>query len=388
VRFGRRHTSGLGAVCLAIALAALPYLGTAATGVERNQSLRLGARCQPAVFSQRPGWTGSGIFNGPDLVLVDTVNRKLSPFTVSGRARPETPGPLGKSWFDLYPSRIALRDDGKLVVQTEPNGFVLLDRTYAYQGKVEASNLRDGSVVERIYTWAPAGADVVAFADIKTPSRNGQGEQWSSGVVRFSLETDHQGTGDRLLPDLSVRDVSRKFHRLGYPLIAGVGTTGFVLLMEHGFQLEKSEKGDRELVPAEAFSFPADVPLLPAFVHQEDFLSVMNEVERNTMPIGLFSFKGDLYMTWRQPQGSTTKWSLSKLSPRDGHSLGTVSIPSHANHLFVVPGQDRWAVVEKGPALGLRDQEVRGMFTLSYGDVQNAFAKAKSNRGEPLDICQ
>ncbi|HET7522608.1 MAG TPA: hypothetical protein VFJ79_00530, partial [Acidimicrobiales bacterium] len=210
MRFRRRLASRLGGGILGLALlAALPYLGAAATSTEHSESsARIGSRCMPATFSSRPLWTGSGIFNGPDLVLVDTVSRKLSPFSISGRARLAPPGPLAKSWSDLYPSRIAVRDDGRLVVQAEANGFVLLDRTYAYQRTVDASHLRDGSVVDKIYTWAPAGTDVVAFADIKTSSRNGQGEQWSSGVVRFSLERDQEGAGDRLLPDLSVHDAS------------------------------------------------------------------------------------------------------------------------------------------------------------------------------------
>jgi hypothetical protein len=288
--------------------------------------------------------------------------------------------------------RIAARDDGSLVVQAEANRFFLLNRAYGFQRSVDVVSraAEDKSTIEKIFTWAPTKTDIIAFAEVKTPAQVGQGEQWSSGVVRFPLDGRPQG-GFRFLANLSINDVSRKFHKLGYSFSAALGETGYIILMGDGFRLYKSEKGQAELQEMKALGtlFPPakGVPILPAFVHPEDYPLLMKEVEKASMPAGLYGWRGFLYVLSRQPQSGGTQWRLSKIDPVQDRILGTVILPSRANHLFAVPGS-QWTFVEKGPALGQRDQQVRGTISLSSKAVDEAFSRAtKSSTQVTLSLC-
>jgi hypothetical protein len=399
MRFWRRLPGLLRVGVLALSCAALLGTGAKAEGGQSEQSLRIGKFCSRTGFSpsQGPIWTGSGTWNGSDLVLVDPVGRSLLSYSKSGQVKVRSAGPLSKSWSDLYPLRIAaLRGSSGnpvgMVVQTEANRFFVLDSQYTFQGNVDALSRTapDRSTIEKIYNWALAGRDVVAFADVRTPV--GQGERWSTGVVRFPLDSEAKPAGFLFQADLGYPpDVpSRKFYRLGYSYIASLGETAYMVLMnEDGVHLYKSGRQGKleKLDDGMGTLFSTKVPMLPAYVEKGDFVEVMREVERATMPAGLYGWKGALYLLSRRPQGGSTQWLLSRLDSQ-GQVIGTVEIPSRANHLFAVPGADEWAFVEKGPAMGLQEQEVDGMIRVPASTVEAAFFRAVKSRSSVLDLCR
>ncbi len=346
--------------------------------------------CQVSSFSRKPLWTSAGFWNSSDLVVLDPVQRGLLRYGGDGQARRDVSGQSTKSLSDLHPVGVALRSDGqtgdgKIIIQTEFNQFnrfLLLSPDYTFDGSVVDILSRpttEGSSIERIYTWAPTWSPtqkqngVVAFADLK------KGVQWSTGVVRFSLDDNSAG---RFLKNLSVNDVSRKFHRLGYPYIASIQEDAYVLLMEDGFRLWKSDPaGNFTELATFHESFPK-TPVLPAFVRPTDYAAIMSEVEEaEMMPTGLVAWENKLYVVWRTPPhaGSGTDWFVGEVDRNNGKVISQAVIPSHANHLFAVPGKGNWAFVEKGPALGLRDQEVRNVITVSSQKLRSVM-KASSEQ--------
>jgi len=356
-----------------------------------------------ATFSQPPQWAGSGALKGSDLVLADSVGRSLLRYSAaSGKAKADLPGPLSESWTDLHPIRVAAQPDGGLIVQADASQFFLFDSADRYERRFDiSSRAQDGSVIDRIYTWALTGKSLVALADIQT--RRGQGESWMTSLVRFPLDATASSSGFQTLPGSDLTpghaplDQSRKFHRLGFSYIAGRedNEEAYILLMEDSFRLFRTSKEQgklTELPGALEPLFPSTkpAPALPTYVRPEDFPLVMREVEKVAMPVGLYSWKKDLYLLSRQPQGNSTQWLLSRIDLGRGRIVGTVLIPSRANHLFAVPGAEQWVFVEKGPALGLRDQKVRSTLSLSSRVLEAAFSRAVRLKGSQpsVDVCQ
>ena len=382
-----------GLLALLVSFFAFPGSPAAADGKRGDESL---FTCKRASLTRSPLWTGSGAWNGEDLVLVDTIRRRLLPFSEDGRARPEPRGPLQKALTDLYPIRIAAGSDGGLVLQADANRFLVLDRGFATLGNVSTRLLatQDGTTIEKVFDWALAGNDIVGFADVKTPGLNGnENDRWASGVVRFSTG---KASGFEFLENLDVaNDISRKYHRLGNAYIANLGDTAYYLLMGNGIHLWRHQKGKsrgEDLGDLEG-SFPLwkISPPLPSFVNPQDYSEVMETVELSSMPTGLYGWvdpvskRQALYLVSRQRQNGKTQWLMSKLDPRNGRVQGTASIASNANHLFIVPGASRWAVVEKGPALGLQEQEVKGIYTIPAEKIRKSFQPGRST---VLDLCQ
>jgi hypothetical protein len=291
--------------------------------------------------------------------------------------------------------------DGRLVVQADANRFLMLDRGYATVGNVSAHLMvaPDGSnsVIERIYSWALASRDVVAFADVRTPGINGN-ERWSTGIVRFSTETERGGFEFLRNMNLPMDTVSRKYHRLGYPYIAGLGETAFYILMDHGaYHLWSYKRGSApedlgDLGKLTGFEkLWKDPASLPSYVNSQDYVNFMETVEESSMPTGLYGWKDpvsgseSLYLMSRQRQNGATRWLLTQLDPKSGHGKATAVIGSEANHLFAVPGPSRWAIVEKGPAVGLQEQEVRSIYTIPAAKIRALNGRSGK---ELRDICQ
>src|SRR3984893_11846607 len=337
------------------ALLQVTPLAAQARGVASAGRAQSEPGCRHQVLSQRPGWTASGAWEGGNLLLVDTLaaTGKLLRYSVSGNALAGAL-PLGipKTLGRAASSRIATQGD-KLVVQVGASRFVNLGPGRSFSSATDASwyNLpADGSTIDKVLTWAPAGNDIIGFAEVKSP-----GERWSSGVVRFPQQ-DSQTF--RYLKNLSTLSASRKFHRLGYQYTAAIGSTGYVLLMEEGgFRLYRSAPPSDDLKEMKALG-RWSVPELPNFTQPEDYAAVMGVVEESAMPVGLYAWGKDLYLLSRQPAGSSTEWRLSRIDVERDRIVETTVIPSRAHHLFAVPGPDQWAFVEKGAARGLRQQVV------------------------------
>ena len=324
--------------------------------------------CRRISLSQPPSWTNSGVWEGANLVLVDTVSGRLLRYSAAGDALGGATAAVPKTLAAAFPTRIAAQD-GKIVVQVGPSSFLNLGPGLSFQGAVDAGErgrAAGGATIEKLLTWAPAGTDIIGFAEVKEPS-----DQWSSGVVRFP----QQGSGEfrSLGESLSTGSASREFHRLGYHYTAAIGSTGYVLLMEDGFRLYSSPPGSDHLKEMKALG-QWSVPELPSFIHPEDYKAVMGVVEESAMPVELYAWGKDLYLLSRRPLGGSTEWRLSRIDVEADRIAETTIIPSRAHHLFAIPGKDQWAFVEKGVARGLREQEAKTALLVPSAFIQHPSA--------------
>ncbi len=384
-RFCQRPRLAVWAGFAGIALAILAEPGSWAAPPEKQGQVSA-AGCRRFPLSRPPLWTGSGAWRGEDLILVDTIRRSLLSYSSAGSARPESSDPLARTLRDLYPSRIAGGGNEQIVIQVEPDRFIFTDHGQLVKSSASISSFpsEKGDVIGRIYDWALAAKDIVAFAEIK----NGKGgkEDWAAGIVRLSV--DSFGSF-KVINKVGIHGASRKFHRLGYSYITSLGSSVYYVLMENGVHLWKQEKGkDPQDFGDFRGLFPEweHLPALPEFVRPQDLFPTMSVVEGSTMPTALYEWEGSIYMVSRQRKDGKQQWFLTKINPGNGAALGTYRIASDANHLFPVPGSQYWAFIEKGPTLGLQEQSVKSIYVIPSGSLRKRFSDSK--KGDLLDICQ
>jgi hypothetical protein len=289
--------------------------------------------CREVALSMRPGWTVSGSWSddGSILRIVDLFREEVLQYSDEG----EYLGVLAEakeSTFDLV-----------------------------LPGRRRPENLEGAFYGHRV------GSDFIVFGDVLRRGSPPGEETWRSGFFRVQADTS-----DKLqsLYEISPDDPMRLFYRLGLPLIASLGETGYILLMEEQARLVQIRPGSAGLESLKAFPPGLEHrPRLPAWKELGDYAGVMRVVETASMPVALFDWEDYLYVVGRHFQEGRTRWSLTKIDPRADTVLWTASIPlsPSAHHITVVPGQKHWAWIEKGVARGLFDQDVERILFLPSG---------------------
>jgi hypothetical protein len=279
---------------------------------------------------------------------------------------------------NFFPSRIATRQDGNLLLELASGRLVTLDRRYIPSRKknILAEGARGGVQITSMFLWDVAGDDVVSLSDLKGPGPT----ERSSAFLRIPLSDPANFTVLKPLPG----DASRSIFRLGYSYIASLDTTAYVLLFDDHVRIYRNVKGTTDLLPLKAFPESFDLaPLLPRFTEREDYPIVMAAVEKATMAVGLYGWKNDLYVLTRTPSGGGTRWGLVQIDPATDEVTGTAVIPTRANHLTVVPGSQAWAFVEKGPVRALGgDQETDTILYVPASRISRIHGTVSG------DICQ
>jgi hypothetical protein len=349
--------------------------------------------CVRAQLLERPVWTTSGAWRneGAELLLADAFTHRLLRYTADGRTLGALPGPVGAAIANLAPTMLkADETTGELLALIRgEEGYGLLSvaagrRGAAGPGQTSVATAKTGPPLQTyalesssrnakgerfagMFQWEPVGRDVVTASDIQGPGEN----QWMGGIVRFPRD---RPTEFKPLASFGRHDAERDFYRLGYPYIAALGNTAYVLRMTNvpGLFEDRPDNGAKtDYLVAVADPLP-DLnnsnsqlnPQLPSYRTREDFVTLMAAVERSTMPAGLYGWQGHLYVLSRSPDGSGgSAWKLLKLKveSREPHAvpIAAATLPTKAHHLTVIPGPRFWAFVEKGRVVkyGVQDIE-------------------------------
>ncbi len=355
---------------LVLVLFALFVNGSAVPAVGADAAAPAGPRpkaaCRSASLSPKPAWLTSGFWDGGQLVAVDAKYGEFLRLSSDGRSHAHT---LLNDTIQ-NPARVSPYDAG-IVVELVGDRMVAFDERYI---PIRARDVRSASVqtrrhIDKISSWTPVGngKEIVAFADIQElTGRKG----WSNAFVRFPLDNPAHF---RPIQDPH-RDPSPIFYRLGYPYLTAVGDTAYILLLDSGVGLYRNRKRSDLLEPVhslERLALASQLtPMLPSFGQKQDFAAVMRAVERSSMPAGLYAWEGDLYVLWRARKGGATEWTLHRVDAESEQLVSSVTLPTLANHLTVVPGSSQWAFIEKGPVRAHRDQDVNSVLFVPSGRIR------------------
>jgi hypothetical protein len=350
--------------------------GSAKPGTDDHRTTRLGRFCSRVPIDDPPSWVTSGVFDGKSLVMVDVADQELVRL-LPGAAKPvETATALSRYIEGFSPTRIRPKGEGEFVVELAGGRrFVKLGRNLGYRGKADfalSGKRKDGTGMSLI-DWIVAGQNVFGYADIE-----GEGtglKRWRNGLVRFPIDHADDFT---VLRERPFPDPSRIFWKLTYPFLASPSDrTVYAVLFDTQIGLYKLEGETTELKALPTRVLPAPLreqlaPILPDLLVPDDFVDVMREVERSTIPAGLYSFDKDLFLLFRVFKDGSSHWWLSKISrgQKEEELLWTVPIPSRANHLTVVPGPEAWAFLEKGPVKAWGRQDMKTILYVSSSQMR------------------
>lgn len=324
-----------------------------------------GIECPEVELTVKPGWAFSGGFtsDGSQLRVVDSLYETILRYSESGESLGAVGQPLKATLEDLLP--VTGKAQGDSFIVEISGGLMTLDKqlrpaTTKRVGALSA-NASDRWNLHTLWQWEPVGkGDVVGFADLLhgTDSKAGI-DQWRTGFVRFPL--NHPEQAKVLGEKFEVSGTQNMcYFRSGYYYITSIGETAYILSMNEGLTLYENEKGSNELADV-SYLLPSSLnrPELPQWLELQEYAAMMKEVERESLPVGLFGSKNMLYLLYKTApsQGKGVRWDLYRIDPSGTMPTRRVDLPIRASHVTVIPGRKKWAFLEKGPVLdyGVQD---------------------------------
>jgi hypothetical protein len=335
-------------------------------------------------LSRRPGWTTSAAWtNSNELIVIDQMYNQALRYSPAGESLGTfgevVEGPLERS----FPKTVKVQGT-KLVFQLGDHRVRALDRNYALVSEAFLGGYGpDGALpksslikpeIRSLWQWQLAGdgGEAVAFSDIRLPpDQLGGPPLYRVGYVRFPVADPGNFTiiGEAMTYDArspacpsgcSPGTALRLYNRLGHDYIATLGSSTYILRLDE-LKIYRQSGSVLDPLPVNfaAVTQPGveGPPSLPGFYRQADYTDVMARVELSTMPTGLYAWGDWLFVITRTFDGTSIHWTITKIDPASGRILGTAAIPTHANHLTIAPGAQRWAIIEKGPVKGWNDNQ-------------------------------
>jgi hypothetical protein len=308
-----------------------------------------------------PAWVVSGTWTESplELLLVDAVGNSVLRYSSTGSFLGAVPNLEG-----IDPSLISSSPGGALL-EGNDGQFVWLNRKLEVARKLSALNLdykSKAATLASVFAWAPASdGHIYAFGDIRREEEDGS-ENWSSAFVRFPVAAPQK---IQIIKEFSLSDPVRNFNLLGMPFIATVGKTGYFLVMDSQPYILGWSPGRPKPI---RMALPADFGTAPKLPEKKGVSSagdLFKTLETASMPSGLYGWKGSLFVLIRRSdETQKTQWLIGKVDPTGNAHPEEFIINSSANHLVVIPGPGRWAVLEKGPVISLGQQQVKSLLLL------------------------
>jgi hypothetical protein len=166
-------------------------------------------------------------------------------------------------------------------------------------------------------------------------------------------------------------DPARNFYLLGMPFVATVGSRGYFLVMADEPFIVEALPGPSKTATIE-WNIPAEVagkrPALPEKRGISSAPGLFKALEHASVPSGIYGWKDGLYILSRKPKDAgLSAWSIKEVKPGENKQMKVSSswgLGVSANHITLVPGNDRWAVVAKGEVVNLGDQKLLSILLL------------------------
>lgn len=315
--------------------------------------------CHRIQLQPEPGWTFSGAW-APDgrLVLVDVASKSLrayDPETGIGTSIPmPASGPLDEAGG---PSLVQRNSTRLLVEQT--------DFLYALDGDfvpTPVADLVDASTqagLKAVHSWAAGPDNVLLYGDHFHPEAG-----WRAVLAVTSVD---QPGKLRIVAELDADGSGRTFYLNSQSYLAVDGDSGYLLGIEprpHLLEVDLETGEKRHLALPAALAAPVHFPSAEGL----ETLAAQNEALAATPhPAGVVAWEGLVYVLSRHPRSDS--WLLTTYDPDQGRALSSTTIPSQAEHAFLVPGAEYWALVEKGTLKGLGNQRIEGALLIPTAEI-------------------
>ncbi len=321
-------------------------------------------RCYQVSLSEPIEWLTSGVWNGDGatLLLVDSLADQVLEISQLGLvetarvldasgsahplARPSLIRETGGHFYlhDQIPgaiyrlnSHLEIVSDPILISANEP--LDLGDREAPYERRA-------------VFGWTPMGKGFLAFADLEGA------DGWATAFLYFD-EIGRQQVF-RQIPTFS--EVSDHYTRSNFAYLAALGDSGYILSLEDKLSIGEvrlGTEGIRRLAnfPVEFTNRPKLEDTIRAEVRGAGrATAIFASYESATMAAGIYAWDDRLYLLAKHAMAANreTAWWLIEVDPKnEGREISRIRLPTAAAHLTIVPGNEFWALIEKGKVQGV-----------------------------------
>ena len=261
--------------------------------------------------------------------------------------------------------------------------FLSRDFKYAGESPVTGRSSSDGYKITRIYVWDVMEDErtVVALADLEKVSDDGPSD--SSAIVTFSLEDDTFDVVERLPLDSPVRNLSR----LRYPVLAA-GENELVFMSLKGesdkfsleFSLRRSEgrsRGSRSYIDLK------NKIVSPTSISLRGIQETYEELSKEGFLSAVILWHERLFVVEVESTDQKLvpfQWVMREVDRRTGKVKGIFLLPATSPHIMVIPGDDNWAIVEKGRVMAFNLQLIDAFWI-----VPSSMIESRRNSNETVD---
>jgi hypothetical protein len=193
--------------------------------------------------------------------------------------------------------------------------------------------------------WAASAGDLIGYGSYHSSGSDAVALGFVAGRTRtvpFSV------SGVQVLLPFSYQ----QYYLLGHHYVTSNSSGLFFLAMNNKAKLFWYSPSQKKLTILS--SFPVAYETIPELRTElsgpRDAQARFAEIETLRIPVGIYAQGDFIYILTREPRGTTrdTKWLLHKIDPAKNQFLGSVQLPTSANHLSVVPSPRHWYFFEKG----------------------------------------
>jgi len=321
-------------------------------------------RCRRATPEPSPSWSFSASWNpvGDVLLLVDLGGARILRFGKDGRHLGTIDGGSQERFQFDHPTELVATNEGYLLANGSTR-LIWFDqeikpiRSLDLQMTRSVSRVRGPPGFRALFAhdFAQIGDQVVVYGSVLTAEKLIE-RAW----VRLNVPT---GELTEISEEVELDLPGLHMELLTSPLLAHVDGGAYALrLVEPPFIAQITP--DRRHLRA----FPEGFERLPTLPNERGRAAAaiqFKALERATAPMGLYGRGSYLYLLTRQPGSEgKTRWRVSQIDPRRDTLVRTLDLPTSANHLYLAPGAQYWAVVEKGPVVVAGQQEITSILLI------------------------
>ena len=307
------------------------------------------------------------------IAFVDPFQGRLAFYSPTGiLSLPSDSNLLAK---DNFLPALIVGEEANFALKLIGSGYKKLDKNMRQIGELDKlgnHRSKHGSVAP--YSLAMADDYLVGFGSVDPGLVNG-----GEGVGFFKVRFAQSSGVDFFRPAKdAIKDAD--YYLIGHQLVATLGGDSYFVELPSGgepaiLRLAKDGKLKTMKLPVEIpRSFHTVRAIETAMASPETAAELFREIEGRSIITGIFPVQegGDvfIYLMGRAPSNSGTSWSLFKITS-DGRWVGSVEIPTNANHTTAVVSKDYWFFFEKGRVNASGTQDIKRMLRIPVAQIRN-----------------
>lgn len=327
--------------------------------------------CRRLTLDPAPAWTYSGAWAPDGRLLVVDIAKKVV------RAYDPNTGRGDVVWDHGHQLD---RPGGPSLIQSSPRGpllevqdglHALAEEGFDDRPTARLSDVSGLSGVRSVHSWAIGDEHVLIYGDHYHPVAG-----WRA-VLGVAPLADPGRV--RIVDTLPLEGSSRGFYTNAQGYLTAAGDKGYFLVLEprpHVMEVDLETAESRELSLPAVLSPRIDLPVPTGL---ETVVRLHEVLASSHRPAALYAQGDLLYVLSRHP-ANEAPWRLTTYDPRRGRAVSATILPTTAEDVVVVPGEQRWAIIEKGPFEGYGRQEIEGAVLVPAEEILHPHASGPACR--------